>query len=134
MKLAPERKLHGKVRSTEGKILPLSTSVEEIKDKFRKSERRQHKTRVRDEILQMMEGKRKRKESIKANTDIHRTIPRKIRETKQKEMEGKRHEIEIFNNIYTTLAISQNNGSFWHFNCYLRNKRRRNAENADPSA
>lgn len=70
------REIEEKGGNTEEKIHSLNKAVEDIKNKFLESKGRQNKTWMTEEILQMMEERRKHKNNSATYREIHRTIQR----------------------------------------------------------
>uniref|UniRef100_A0A8D8Z4U1 Craniofacial development protein 2 n=1 Tax=Cacopsylla melanoneura TaxID=428564 RepID=A0A8D8Z4U1_9HEMI len=99
------REIEVNMDDTEDKIQSLSKAVEDIKDKFLKTERKQHKSWMTEEILLMMEERRKHKNNVSTYKLLDRDIQRKIREAKQKELDEKCHEIERLQQKYDEFNV-----------------------------
>lgn len=91
--------------NTEETIQTINRTVENIKEELLKPSDAKNKTWMTNEILKLMEERRKHKNNNPVYKQIQRELQRKIREAKQKELEEKCQEIEDLQRKYDEFNV-----------------------------
>lgn len=91
--------------SVEEKIKTLNTTVENIKIKVLKLDHMKHKPWMTDDIMDLVEERRKQKNNTESYKKINKEIQTRIREAKQKEIDEKCREIEILQSRFDDFNV-----------------------------
>uniref|UniRef100_A0A8D8Z356 Craniofacial development protein 2 n=1 Tax=Cacopsylla melanoneura TaxID=428564 RepID=A0A8D8Z356_9HEMI len=98
-------RIEDKSNNIEQEIAKLKKSVQELKDKYLKPDKRKRKPWMTEEILELMEERRLNKGKAEEYRRIQKNIRRKIREAKDKEHKEKCDEIEFHQSRFDSFNV-----------------------------
>lgn len=100
-----EKLKNGKMESVKEGLDTIRKTAKEIKEQYLKKDHIKRKSWMTDEILELMEQRKRNKDNSFEYKRIHTIIRRKTREAKEKEKEEQCQEIEYYQSRYDTFNI-----------------------------